>query len=257
MTLFNHKVYPWNEIDPSNLSQITEALFQIIGKGFCFKVARRGKFWISASRPELNPFYRITESERRLINIDLFPTLGQVERDRENLKDLFYYPMRQIPLELGSLGRIGLYPTAIGDQTVLALCDIQPSRGFRHIYQVHKKRDENFYSNYPWVHYGLFFLHSLIIQKVLDPWNIKKIVAPTKTTVALQNHWQENRHGYINEGDRKRYYHRPFRQLQWDKQVLPFRHILHDEQYINTELWISPERLNTAQFIQASRSFEI
>jgi hypothetical protein len=178
----------------------------------------------------------LNSAEKRLIYIDFFPTLGQFAKDRERLKILFEQ-MNKISLERGSLGMISVYPTLLNNESTFAIYDIQPSRGFRQLY----KQDKDFYRAYPWMHYGLFFLKHYT-NHLLGSRSIPNLMAPSMKTIQAENHFAaiDRKRGAINEGDRRRYYHRTFMRMHWHKEILPVFY-LDDEKLRDLEMWQAPK----------------
>lgn len=178
----------------------------------------------------------LNSAEQRLVYIDFFPTFGQISKDRDRLKILFE-PMNKISLERGSLGMISVYPTLLDDEPTWAIYDIQPSRGFRQLY----KQDKDFYRAYPWMHYGLLFLKHYA-NHLFGNRLVPNLIAPTMKTIQAENHFDEadRKRGAINEGDRRRYYHRPFMQFNWKKQILPTFY-LDDDKLRDLEMWQAPK----------------
>jgi hypothetical protein len=213
------------------LSDAVDRFVEEVGQNPLFRLNKKQKIYLKTG-------YRLPQDDRpamqRLVYLDFFPTLGQMAANEKTLSYLLWH-MTKIPLSEGSFGRMTLYATLVDSEPVLAIDDIQPSRGFRQLLQTQPQS----YRHYPWVHYGLAFLNNYFLK---HPELIKNIVAPTRSAVRKAGQISDHRRT-ISQGDRKRYYQRPFRDLGWRRFYCPRLFWLNDKKSSDYELWSAPENL--------------
>jgi hypothetical protein len=138
------------------LSDAVDRFVEEVGQNPLFRLNKKQKIYLKTG-------YRLPQDDRpamqRLVYLDFFPTLGQMAANEKTLSYLLWH-MTKIPLSEGSFGRMTLYATLVDSEPVLAIDDIQPSRGFRQLLQTQPQS----YRHYPWVHYGLAFLNNYFLN---------------------------------------------------------------------------------------------
>jgi len=213
------------------LSDAVDRFVEEVDQNPLFRLNKKQKIFLKTG-------FRLPEDDRpamqRLVYLDFFPTLGQMVANEKVLNYLSWH-MTKIPLAEGSFGRITVYATLVENQPVFAIDDIQPTRGFRQLLQTNPQS----YRDFPWVHYGLAFLNDYFLKH--QEW-VKNIVAPTRSAIKKAGQLSSHRRT-ISQGDRKRYYQRPFRDLGWSRFHCPRLFWLNDKKSSDYELWSAPETL--------------